>query len=126
MCEQPRPEVVVLTLAVGRVVTKAELVQPCAVDEYGRMEERRAEEREPAHSPRAARAAVQCAASPGLVEIAHRRADHRDSRLRPDASDLALEPVCSRNVVRVETCRVSPLRDVERAVERSRQPGALV
>ena len=57
--EQPRPEVVVLALDKGRVVTKAVVVEQLAVDEHGRMEERGAEEGEKPNRSGPDRVAVQ-------------------------------------------------------------------
>ena len=74
--EQPRPEVVVLALEKGRVVTKAVVVEQLAVDEHGRMEERGAEEGEKPNRSRPERVAVQRPGPSGAVKVEDAAAEH--------------------------------------------------
>ena len=124
--EQPRPEVVVLALEKGRVVTKAVVVEQLAVDEHGRMEERGAEEGEQPNRSGPERVAVQRPGPSRAVEIEDAAAEHGDGRSRADPPDLRLQSPRQRDVVRVEPRDVAPGRLVEATVERRRKPQLLI
>ena len=120
--EQARPQVVVLTLEKRRVVSQPVCVEHVPVDQHGRMEERRAEQRLPAERTRSSRHHVRAPTPPALVEVDHGRADCGDRGLHAQPLDLALEPGVQRDVVRVEPRNVSTVGRFEPAVERRRQP----
>ena len=111
-----RPQLVVLTLQVRGVVPQTVCFERLASDEHRRVEEGRAEEREPANGPRADRIAVQCSGASSLVEIEDRRTENSQIAHAPH---LTLQALPQRHVVRVESGEKPSLRTVEGAVERS-------
>ncbi len=81
--EQPRPELVVLTLFEPRVVAQLVALEDVPVDDDGGMEERRAEERGPAHLRRQRRAS-----RASSRHVTPRRARAPQSRRRPRSAPL--------------------------------------
>ena len=118
-----RPQLIVLTLQVRGVVPQTVCFERLASDEHGRVEEGRAEEREPANGPRAERIAVQCSEAASLVEIEDRRTENSQIA---HASHLMLQALLQRHVVRIESGEKPSLRPVEGAVERSGKPELVV
>ena len=126
MREQPRPEVVVLTLEEGRVVAQAVRVESLAVDENCRMEERRAEQGVPTQRPRSAREHVGAPPPAAFVEIDDGRADDRSARVEAKSLHLQTQAIWLGDIVGVEPGHVFPTCAIEAAVERGGETGLLL
>jgi len=119
--EQARPQVVVLALAERGVVAQPVRLEGSAIEQHGRMEERRGEERRPAHGARAHRHPVHRPEPPPRVQVDHPRSDDGDRRAPPDPVDETLEPAGQRDIVGVHPRDVRAARDVETGVEGARE-----
>ena len=115
--QQPRPQVVVLALEILGVVAKPVPLEHIALDEHAWMEERRAEERGPAHRLRAGGHQMQGPRTARRVDVEHGAAGNSDRRARDHALELSLQPPRKRDVVRVEPGDVASTSLVEPAVE---------
>jgi hypothetical protein len=124
--EQPRPQVVVLALEECRVVPKRMALEELAVDEDGRMEEGRAEQRMPAQGTGPAWHEMHPAQLPVGIEVPDARPDDPELRLCLHPRQLALEPLGGSNVVRVQSGDVAAGRLVQRPVEGRGEPGLLL
>ena len=74
--QQPRPQLVVLALRVRRVVPQLSAIDAISIHQHRRVEERRAEQREPTDARRTCGVAVQRARPAGLIEIEHGGTDN--------------------------------------------------
>lgn len=124
--EQPRPQVVVLALEERRVVSETVIIEQLAVDDHGRMEERRAEERMPTEWNRTLGHDMSLPSAPLLVEVGHGCAEDRDPRSALDPVYLPLEPLGESDVVGVEPRDVAAGRPVKPSVQRCREAQLLV
>ena len=125
--QQPGPQLVVLALGVRRVITQLSAVDVVAIHQHRRVEERRAEQRQPADARGACRVAVKRARPAGRIEIEHGGTDNcRAFTAALHSLELARESFGQRNVVGVETGDEAPLCFGEPAVEREGQSRLLV
>ena len=101
--KQPRPQVVVLALRNDGSYRKPEPVERLSIDEHRRVEERRAEKREPTDCPSHCGCGAACPAGRPHRDRARRsrQLPHRPSRRVP--ARVALETLGQRDVVGVET-----------------------
>ena len=123
--EQPRPEVVVLALREGRVVPELVPLEDGPVDDHGRMEERRREERRPTNRPGADGHAVHPPERSVGVEVDRPGPDDRRRGQGAYPPDDPLEPARgARRRPRPFARRTSPERRRGRRSARRRDPAA--
>ena len=124
--ENPRPEVVILGLTVGRVVAQVMRLQHVAGDDHRVVEGRRGKQRPPPKRNGSAVEQVNLARGAVVIDVEHARADEADIDFRAQEGQAALEPVRKRRVVGVHSRDVAPAGLVERTIERSREAELLV
>ena len=125
--QQPGPQLIVLALGVRRVITQLSAVDAVAIHQHRRVEERRAEQRQPADAHGAWRVAVERSRPARRIEIEHGGTDNcRVCTVALHSLELAREAFGQRNVVGVETGDVASACFGEPAVERGGQSRLLV
>ena len=124
--QEPRPQLVVLALGELLVVSERVPVEHSTLDEHGRVQERRAEERSPADVGGPAGHRVHGSDSPIGVELQRRRADDRYPRCRLHPRELELQPARHCDIVGVDPSDVRTTRRVESAIERGGEAELLV
>ena len=116
--EQACPELVVLGLSVRSVVAESVPLEDVAFQQNGVVEDRRAEERAPAHRRAPGVVQVEIQRAPVGIDVEHPRAHDRETRARLQQLHALLEPASERDVVRVHACDIATAGLVERAVQR--------